>query len=103
MSPTKVTTAAEGGLVATHDAELARRLRIGRDYGNPGTYDCEFPGINARMSELHAAVALAGLSTVAERVAYRNELVAAFRARWKDSGPRASRRSTRVTSRPSRT
>lgn len=80
MSPTKVTTAAEGGLVATHDADLARRLRIGRDYGNPGTYDCEFPGINARMSELHAAVALAGLSTVAERVAYRNELVAAFRA-----------------------
>ena len=80
MSPTKVTTAGEGGLVATHDADLARRLRIGRDYGNPGTYDCEFPGINARMSELHAAVALAGLSTVAERIAYRNDLVAAFKA-----------------------
>jgi dTDP-4-amino-4,6-dideoxygalactose transaminase len=80
MSPTKVTTAGEGGLVATRDADLAARLRIGRDYGNPGSYDCEFPGLNARMSELHAAIALAGLDTVAERVAYRGELVAAFRA-----------------------
>lgn len=81
MSPTKVTTAAEGGLVATRDPELAARLKIARDYGNPGDYDCHFPGINARMSELHAAVALAGIPTVAERVAYRNELVSAFRKR----------------------
>lgn len=80
MSPTKVTTAGEGGLVATGDADLAARLRIARDYGNPGDYDCLFPGINARMSELHAAVALAGISTVGERVAYRNDLVQAFRS-----------------------
>ena len=80
MSPTKVTTAGEGGLVATRDADLAARLRIARDYGNPGDYDCLFPGLNARMSELHAAVALAGIPTVGERVAFRNELVRAFRA-----------------------
>ena len=79
MSPTKVTTAGEGGLVATRDPDLAARLRVARDYGNPGDYDCLFPGLNARMSELHAAVALAGLDTVGERVAYRGQLVAAFR------------------------
>ena len=84
MSPTKVTTAGEGGLVATRDPDLAARLRIGRDYGNPGTYDCQFPGLNARMSELHAAVALAGIDTVAERIAYRNELVEVFRIAVKD-------------------
>jgi dTDP-4-amino-4,6-dideoxygalactose transaminase len=80
MSPTKVTTAGEGGLVATSDADLAARLRLGRDYGNPGDYDCRFPGLNARMSEIHAAIALAGITSVAERVAYRNELVQAFRS-----------------------
>lgn len=78
MSPTKVTTAGEGGLVATHDSGLAAALRTARDYGNPGDYDCRFPGLNARMSELHAAVALAGIGSVHERVAHRNELVAAF-------------------------
>lgn len=81
MSPTKVTTAVEGGLVATRDEGLAQSLRIARDYGNPGNYDCLFPGVNARMSELHAAVGLAGLETVDERVAYRNELVEVFRDR----------------------
>lgn len=84
MSPTKVTTAGEGGLVATADPELAARLKIGRDYGNPGDYDTKFPGLNARMSELHAAIALAGMDTVASRIAYRNELVEAFRIEVQD-------------------
>ena len=79
MSPTKVAVAGEGGLVATHDAELAERVRVGRDYGNPGDYDCLFPGINARMSELHATLALASLDGLPERIAYRNELVATFK------------------------
>ena len=79
MSPTKVAVAGEGGLVCTRDAELAQRLRIGRDYGNPGNYDCQFPGINARMSELHAALALASLDGLDERISHRNELVAAFK------------------------
>ncbi len=79
MSPTKVATAGEGGLVATHDEDLAARLRIGRDYGNPGNYDCVFPGINARMSELHATVALASIDGLDERIAYRNDLVEEFK------------------------
>ena len=59
FSPTKVVVAAEGGLIATNDDLLAERCRIGRNYGNPGDYDCRFVGLNARMSELHAATALA--------------------------------------------
>ncbi len=78
MSPTKVTTAVEGGLVATRDADLAAALRVGRDYGNPGDYDCLFPGINARMSELHATVGLACIEGVEDRVRYRTQLVEAF-------------------------
>lgn len=78
LSPTKVTVAGEGGLVATHDEGLARAVRLGRNYGNPGDYDCRFPGLNARMSELHAAVALHSLRWLDHQVSRRNQLVDAF-------------------------
>lgn len=80
LSPTKVVVAGEGGLVATNDGGLAETVRIGRDYGNPGDYNCLFPGLNARMSELHATVALASLQGLDARVARRNELVERFRS-----------------------
>lgn len=86
MSPTKVVIAAEGGLIATDDDLLAERLRIGRDYGNPGDYDCRFVGLNARLSELHAAVALASLEDLDARLEERNRL-AAFYAEKLDDVP----------------
>jgi dTDP-4-amino-4,6-dideoxygalactose transaminase len=79
LSPTKVAVAGEGGLVTTDDEGLAVAVRLGRDYGNPGTYDCEFAGLNARMSELHATIALASLEGLDERVSWRNHLVGEFR------------------------
>jgi dTDP-4-amino-4,6-dideoxygalactose transaminase len=78
LSPTKVMVAGEGGLVTTRDADLAAAVRLGRDYGNPGDYDCRFPGLNARMSELHAAVALHSLDFLDANIARRNELVDLF-------------------------
>jgi dTDP-4-amino-4,6-dideoxygalactose transaminase len=78
LSPTKVMVAAEGGLITTNDDFLAERCRIGRDYGNPGNYDCLFVGLNARMSELHAAVALGSLEGLDARIDRRNELAEAY-------------------------
>jgi dTDP-4-amino-4,6-dideoxygalactose transaminase len=78
LSPTKVVVAGEGGIVTTGDASLAEAIRLGRDYGNPGDYDCRFPGLNARLSELHAAVALASLSELDGHIDRRNELVDRF-------------------------
>ncbi|MPZ93384.1 MAG: DegT/DnrJ/EryC1/StrS family aminotransferase [Propionibacteriales bacterium] len=72
LSPTKVVVAGEGGLVTTRHADLAAAIRLGRDYGNPGDYDCRFPGLNARMSELHAAVALHSLDRLDVNLAQRN-------------------------------
>ena len=54
LTPTKVLSGAEGGLITTNDAALAEHLRWARDYGNPGDYDTRFAGLNARLSELHA-------------------------------------------------
>ncbi len=84
LSPTKVVVAGEGGLIATNDAALAETCRLGRDYGNPGDYDCLFPGLNARMSELHATLALASLDHLEEAVARRGWLAARLRSRLGD-------------------
>jgi dTDP-4-amino-4,6-dideoxygalactose transaminase len=79
MTPTKTLIAGEGGIIATNDDLLAERCRIGRNYGNPGDYDCRFVGLNARMSELHAALALASFDDLEERIEFRNELALRYR------------------------
>jgi len=61
LTPTKPLVAGEGGLVATMRTDIAESVRMGRDYGNPGNYDTQFVGLNGRMSEMHAATALASL------------------------------------------
>jgi dTDP-4-amino-4,6-dideoxygalactose transaminase len=72
LSPTKLLVAGEGGLVTTNDATLARAIRGMRNYGDLGAYDPEWLGMNARMSEFNAALALAGLSLMEAKVARRN-------------------------------
>jgi dTDP-4-amino-4,6-dideoxygalactose transaminase len=80
LSPTKVLVAGEGGLVTTNDTALAEQVRTGRDYGNPGDYDTRFAGLNARMSELHAAMALESLGRLDEHLVLRRQLAATYRA-----------------------
>jgi acyl carrier protein len=80
LAPTKVTVAGEGGLVATNDRALADALRVARNYGNPGDYDCVIAGLNARMSELHALLAHLCLVRTEEAVGRRQSLVARYRS-----------------------
>jgi dTDP-4-amino-4,6-dideoxygalactose transaminase len=79
LSPTKPLVAGEGGLVTSNDGDLAERVRFGRDYGNPGDYDARFAGLNARMSELHAAVALESLTELDVHLARRRQLAELYR------------------------
>jgi dTDP-4-amino-4,6-dideoxygalactose transaminase len=74
LSPTKLLVAGEGGLVTTNDRTLARAIRGMRNYGDFGAYDPEWLGMNARMSEFNAALALAGLSLMEAKVARRNRI-----------------------------
>jgi dTDP-4-amino-4,6-dideoxygalactose transaminase/acyl carrier protein len=80
LAPTKVTVAGEGGLVATNDKQLAADLRVARNYGNPGDYDCVIAGLNARLSELHALLACLCLEKTEEAIARRQQLVARYRS-----------------------
>ena len=74
FSPTKLVVAGEGGLVATRDAGLAEKLRAARNYGDAGNYDPEVLGVNARLSEINAAMALHGLTALDARIERRNEI-----------------------------
>jgi dTDP-4-amino-4,6-dideoxygalactose transaminase len=74
FSPTKLLVAGEGGMIATRDADLARKLRAARNYGDSGNYDPDLAGLNARMSEFHAALALRGLPCLDARIARRNQI-----------------------------
>lgn len=78
LSPTKLLVAGEGGLVATNDSTLARLIRLGRNYGDGGDYDPELPGLNARMSEFHAALALEGWELLEEKVRRHNQIAAHY-------------------------
>jgi len=79
LSPTKTITTCEGGLVSLRDPEVARQVRIGRNYANPGNYDCQFIGLNARMSEVHALVGVESLRMLQNNVSERQKLVAQYR------------------------
>ncbi len=46
----------DGGMVATDDAELARRVRSLREYGWQQRYVSQTPGLNSRLDELQAAI-----------------------------------------------
>jgi perosamine synthetase len=73
----------EGGMITTNSDELAERIRLYRGQGatTPGTYHHSIIGYNYRMTDLQAAVGLAQLETLDERVRYRREIINQYRAR----------------------
>jgi dTDP-4-amino-4,6-dideoxygalactose transaminase len=84
LTPTKLAPAGEGGIVATRSKALADELKIARDYGNPGDYDCAMQGMNARLCEWSAVFgweALQRLPRLAER---RRALVERYRHKLND-------------------
>ena len=103
LSPTKVLIAGEGGIIATNDDSLAERCRYGRDYGNPGDYDTRFVGLNARMSELHAATALASFRTWRSGSPAATSSPSGTARRWPALPGSTSRRWPRETAAPTRT
>ncbi len=85
LSPTKLLVAGEGGLVCTNDSLLAHKLRAGRNYGDLGSYDPMLLGLNSRMTEFNAALALAGLDLVPVKVRKHNQIAALYTAELADT------------------
>jgi len=82
LSPTKVITALEGGMVSTNDDALAEKISAMRDYGKgPDGGEMVFNGLSARMSEFHAAVGVLNLGRAQQLIETRVRLIYAYRAR----------------------
>ncbi len=84
LTPTKPLVAGEGGLIVTHDPDLAQRLRQARNYGKGQTYDCEILGLNARMTEIQAVLGTAGLAYVEWGIKRRNEVAEVYQRKFHD-------------------
>ena len=65
LYPTKNMTSGEGGMVAVGDPEVERLLRVYRNQGMERRYENEVVGLNARMSDIHAAIGRVQLTRVA--------------------------------------
>jgi dTDP-4-amino-4,6-dideoxygalactose transaminase len=83
LSPTKVVSAVEGGVVTTNDAAVAARLRSMRDYGKDPARgeDMVYLGLSARMPESSAAVARLSLAQMDLLIKARLDRITAYRER----------------------
>lgn len=80
MSPTKVATSVEGGLITTGDAALAERLRRMRDYGKAPDGDIDLLGLSVRQTELHGLVGLYAVRALDDLIGARARVTARYRA-----------------------
>lgn len=71
---TKLFHTAEGGAVVCKDAEVTKRVFLMKKFGHIGEDDYIDIGINAKMSELHAAMGLCVLSNINDIIAARKEV-----------------------------
>ena len=72
----------EGGLITTHNSELAQKLRQMRDYGKtPDGEDIAWLGLSARVPEINAIVAYHNFAHMEELVRRRQELSQMYRDR----------------------
>ena len=70
---TKFFNTFEGGAVVTNDDELARTMRLMKNFGFAGYDNVIHVGTNGKMSELSAATGLTGLETLQEVVTVNRE------------------------------
>ena len=78
LSPTKLLITGEGGLVASNDKTLADKLKIARNYGDSGDYNCAFNGLNARMTEFNAILGIEGFRILHQKIRRRNEIAGLY-------------------------
>jgi dTDP-4-amino-4,6-dideoxygalactose transaminase len=80
---TKVITCGEGGMLVTNDDALAHRVRLLRNYGKPSQWvtSCEEFGLNWRLNELAAAVAVVQLKRLDEFISWRTRIAGLYTQR----------------------
>tara|TARA_R110001592_G_scaffold17115_4_gene72462 strand:+ start:1047 stop:2153 length:1107 start_codon:yes stop_codon:yes gene_type:complete len=72
---TKIFHTAEGGALFTKNLELHNKLAYSANFGHSGNYDYQGLGINAKMSELQAAMGLSIMPSINEILLSRKKAV----------------------------
>jgi dTDP-4-amino-4,6-dideoxygalactose transaminase len=90
LHATKVFHAVEGGCVVSHCREDREKLELLRACGHRGDTHV-LPGINAKLSELHAAMGLSLLGRTADNIAARGKISRIYDALLPSSGLRRPR------------
>lgn len=73
-----LTVFGDGGMVVTHDAEVARRVRMLRDHGRTDKYTHVAVGFNLRFNDVQAAVGRLQLAGLEGYVARRRAIAARY-------------------------
>jgi len=81
LSGTKVITSAEGGIATSNNGNLMKKMHFGRNYGAGADYDCQYIGLNGKMSEFHAAIALESFALIDKFLIQRNKLAKLYKER----------------------
>ncbi len=77
---TKLFHTSEGGAFFCKDADMRHRLFYSHNFGHNGPHDFHGVGINAKISELQAAMGLAVFPHLPEIIAARKEIVSFYEA-----------------------
>lgn len=77
----KIISCGEGGMVATNDKDLADKIKLYRGQGAtiPGKYHHSVIGYNYRMTDMQAAIGLAQLERISQKLAKRREVIDRYR------------------------
>ncbi|MBT3405562.1 DegT/DnrJ/EryC1/StrS family aminotransferase [Candidatus Woesearchaeota archaeon] len=84
LTPTKVLTAAEGGVVTTNNRETYEQVVLDREYGKQPNYDCKTIGISARMGEFNAILGIHNLAKLDENIKRRKKLYDFYKSELED-------------------
>jgi dTDP-4-amino-4,6-dideoxygalactose transaminase len=81
---TKFLNTFEGGAVVTNNDEVASKLRLMRNFGFTGYDTVEYLGMNAKMTEVCAAMGLTGLESLEQFIAVNRRNHAGYRTQLAD-------------------
>lgn len=86
LHATKLYHSVEGGILTTSNTELDQQFRFLRNFGHNGFGQFSLPGINGKMSELHAAMGLVNLQHLESILPNRKSAWLRYADNLKNSG-----------------
>lgn len=78
---TKVFNTIEGGAVVYNDGTYKTKLNLLKNFGISGPEDIDIIGLNAKMNEFQAAMGLANLETIDQKIENRKQAYSVYRNR----------------------